>query len=51
MKGEITVNDVKSDKMTTLTKGDAIGLGAQQKIVVLANDDVLALWFDLPAIR
>jgi len=51
VKGEITVNDIKSDKMTTLTKGDAIGLGAQQKIVVLANDDVLALWFDLPAIR
>ncbi|AMJ93808.1 pirin [Alteromonas stellipolaris] len=51
VKGEITVNDVKSDKMTTLTKGDAIGIGAQQKIVVLANDDVLALWFDLPAIR
>ncbi|MFY0667305.1 MAG: pirin family protein [Alteromonas stellipolaris] len=51
VKGEITVNDVKSDKMTTLTKGDAIGIGAQKKIVVLANDDVLALWFDLPAIR
>ena len=27
VKGELTVNDVKSDKMTTLTKGDAIGLG------------------------
>ncbi len=51
VKGELTVNDVKSDKMTTLTKGDAIGLGAKQKIVVFANDDVLALWFDLPAIR
>jgi redox-sensitive bicupin YhaK (pirin superfamily) len=51
VKGELTVNDVKSDKMNTLTQGDAIGLGAGQQIVVLANDDVLALWFDLPAIR
>jgi len=51
VKGELTVNDVKSDRMTTLTKGDALGLGAKQKIVVFANDDVLALWFDLPAIR
>lgn len=50
VKGELIVNDVKSDKMTTLTKGDAIGLGTKQKIVVLANDDVLALWFDLPPI-
>ena len=51
VKGEVTVNNVKSDKMTTLTAGDAIGLGANQKVVVLANNDVLALWFDLPAIR
>ena len=51
VKGELTVNDVKSDKMNTLTQGDAIGLGSGQQIVVLANDDVLALWFALPAIR
>ncbi|MCQ8850221.1 pirin family protein [Alteromonas stellipolaris] len=50
VKGELTVNDVKSDKMNTLTQGDAIGLGAGQQIVVLANDDVLALWFDLPPV-
>ena len=50
MKGELTVNDVKSDKMTTLTKGDAIGLGLGQKVVVLANEEALALWFDLPPV-
>jgi redox-sensitive bicupin YhaK (pirin superfamily) len=50
VKGELTVNDVKSDKMTTLTKGDAIGLGLGQKVVVLANEEALALWFDLPPV-
>ena len=50
VKGELTVNDVKSDKMTTLTKGDAIGLGLGQKVVVLATEEALALWFDLPPV-
>ena len=50
VKGELTVNDVKSDKMTTLTKGDAIGLGLGQRVVVLANEEALALWFDLPPV-
>lgn len=50
VKGELTVNEVKSDKMTTLTKGDAIGLGLGQKVVVLANEEALALWFDLPPV-
>ncbi|MDO6565817.1 pirin family protein [Alteromonas sp. 1_MG-2023] len=48
IEGEVTVNNVQSDKMLRLTKGDAIGLGEKQEIVVLANDDSLALWFDLP---
>jgi redox-sensitive bicupin YhaK (pirin superfamily) len=50
VKGELTVHDVKSDKMTTLTKGDAIGLGSGQKVVVLAIEEALALWFDLPPV-
>jgi redox-sensitive bicupin YhaK (pirin superfamily) len=50
VKGELTVNNVKSGEMTTLTKGDAIGLGSGQKVVVLANEEALALWFDLPPV-
>lgn len=46
--GALIVNNVKNDKMMNIHYGDAIGLGSNEHIVVLATEDTMALWFDLP---